>query len=224
MNEKQSTGTYELRFDGSRLVRGVRLLFMDKMKPAFFRSPAEFREWLMKHHTTLHELLVGFYKKDSGKPSITWPDSVDEALCFGWIDGIRKSIDRSSYTIRFTPRKSGSIWSAVNIKRAQALIAQGWMLPAGLKAYEARRENKSGIYSYEQRSAELAQPYNRLLRRNKSAWSFFRDQPASYRKAVHWWIISAKKEETRLKRLEKLTAFSVEGQRLPELRPRKPVR
>jgi uncharacterized protein YdeI (YjbR/CyaY-like superfamily) len=194
------------------------------MKPTFFRTPAVFREWLAKHHATTDELLVGFYKKDSGKPSMTWPESVDEALCFGWIDGVRKSIDESSYTIRFTPRKSGSIWSSVNIQRAQVLIEQGQMQPAGLKAYYARRENKSGIYSYEQPSVELEAPYNRLLKKNKAAWSFFQEQPASYRKAVSWWIISAKKEETRLKRLEKLTTLSALGQRLPELTPRKPVR
>jgi uncharacterized protein YdeI (YjbR/CyaY-like superfamily) len=194
------------------------------MKPVFFPTPAKFREWLEKHHAKADELLVGFYKKDSGKPSINWPESVDEALCFGWIDGIRKSIDKISYTIRFTPRKAGSIWSSVNIKRAQALIEQGRMQPAGLRAYQARRENKSGIYSYEQRRAELEEPYNRLLKKNKAAWSFFQEQPASYRKAVSWWITSAKKEETRLKRLEKLAACSVKGQRIPEFTPRKGAR
>lgn len=192
------------------------------MKPTFFQTPAEFREWLAKNHTSKQELLVGFYKKDSGKPSITWPESVDQALCFGWIDGIRKSIDEISYSIRFTPRKPGSIWSKVNITRAQALIAQGQMLPVGLRAYEARRENKSGIYSYEQRSIELEEPYNQLLKKNKAAWNFFQAQPVSYRKAVYWWIMSAKKEETRLKRLEKLAGFSAEEQRLPEFVSRKP--
>jgi uncharacterized protein YdeI (YjbR/CyaY-like superfamily) len=194
------------------------------MKPTFFRTPAAFRQWLMKHHATSAELLVGFYKKHSGKPSITWPESVDEALCFGWIDGVRKSIDDVGYTIRFSPRRSGSIWSGVNIKRARALIEQGRMQPAGLKAYEARRENRSGIYSYEQRTAELEEPYKQLLKNDKVAWSFFHGQPPSYRKAVSWWIISAKKEETRLKRLAKLTAYSAQGQRLPELIPRKPNR
>jgi len=194
------------------------------MKPTFFRTPAEFREWLDKHHATTDELLVGYYKKDSGKPSLTWPESVDQALCFGWIDGVRKSIDDIRYTIRFTPRKAGSIWSSVNRQRAQGLIEQGQMQPAGLKAYEARRENKSGLYSYEQRRVELAEPDNRLLKKNKAAWSFFQAQPASYRKAVSWWIISAKQEETRLKRLEKLKTCSAQGRRLPEFTPRKPVR
>jgi len=187
------------------------------MKPTFFRTPEEFRKWLAKHHDTTDQLLVGYYKKDSGKPSITWPESVDEALCFGWIDGIRRSIDESRYTIRFTPRRSGSTWSSINIKRAQALIEEGRMQPVGLTAFEARRENKSGIYSYEQRSPELVEPYSRLLKKNKKAWSFFQEQAASYRKVVNWWIVSAKKEETRLKRLNRLVAFSAKGERLPEM-------
>jgi uncharacterized protein YdeI (YjbR/CyaY-like superfamily) len=201
-----------------------RLVSKVNMKPKFFRTPSAFREWLEKHHAKTDELLVGYYKKDSGKPSITWPESVDQALCYGWIDGVRKSIDEISYSIRFTPRKAGSIWSSVNIARAQALIEQGQMRPAGFKAYQVKKENKSGIYSYEQRSVELKEPYNRLLKKNKAAWNFFQAQPASHRKAASWWIISAKKKETRLKRLEKLTAYSVQGQRLPELAPRKPVR
>ena len=194
------------------------------MKPTFFRTPAEFREWLMKHHATKDELLVGYYKKHSGRPSITWPESVDQALCFGWIDGVRKSIDDISYTIRFTPRRPGSIWSSVNMKRAQALIEQRQMQPAGVKAYEARRDYRSGIYAYEQRSVDLAEPYNRMLKQNKTAWNFFQKQPAYYRKTISWWIISAKKKETRLKRLEKLIAYSSKEQRLPELTPRKPAR
>jgi uncharacterized protein YdeI (YjbR/CyaY-like superfamily) len=191
------------------------------MKPTFFRTPSAFRKWLEKHHAKADELLVGFYKKDSGKPSITWPESVDEALCFGWIDGIRKSIDDISYTIRFTPRRSGSIWSSVNIARAQALIELGKMQPAGLKAFEVKKENKSGIYSYEQRSATLEEPYARLLKKNKTAWDFFQSQPASYQKAVSWWIVSAKKEETRISRVEKLAVCSAKGQRIPEMKSKK---
>ena len=194
------------------------------MKVTFFRTPAKFGEWLEKYHATAADVWVGYYKKDSGKPSITWPESVDEALCYGWIDGIRKSIDDISYKIRFTPRKPGSTWSSVNIKRAQALIEQRQMQPAGLKAYQARKENKSGIYSYEQRSVELEEPYNRLLKKNKIAWSYFQAQPLAHRKAVSWWIISAKKEETRLKRLKKLIAYSAQGQTLPQLTPRKSTR
>jgi uncharacterized protein YdeI (YjbR/CyaY-like superfamily) len=193
------------------------------MKPTFFRTPSAFRKWLKKHHTKADELLVGYYKKDSGKPSITWPESVDEALCYGWIDGIRKSMDDISYMIRFTPRRPGSIWSSVNIARARTLIECGKMQSAGLKVFQVKKENKSGIYSYEQRSAKLEEPYNRLLKKNNAAWNFFQTQPASYRKAVSWWIISAKKKETRLSRLEKLTAYSFKGHRIPELTSNKPL-
>ena len=193
------------------------------MKPLFFPTPSDFRKWLAKHHAITAELWVGYYKKDSGKPSITWPESVDQALCYGWIDGVRKSIDASRYKIRFTPRKSGSVWSSINIKRVQALIEEKQMTPAGLKAYESRKENRSGIYSYEQRRAELEEPYDRLLKKNKAAWRFFQSQPPSYRKTASWWIISAKQEATRRKRLEKLIAHSAQEERLPHLRPSKPT-
>jgi uncharacterized protein YdeI (YjbR/CyaY-like superfamily) len=191
------------------------------VKTIFFRTPGAFRDWLKQHHGQADAQWVGYYRKSSGKRSITWPESVDEALCYGWIDGIRQSIDDLSYRIRFTPRKPGSIWSSVNIKRAQALIEQRRMQPAGLKAYEARKENKVGIYSYEQRSVNLEEPYNGLLKKNGAAWSFFQTQPASYRKAISWWVVSGKKEETRLKRVEKLIANSAQAQRLPEFTPRK---
>ena len=187
------------------------------MEIKFFRSPADFRKWLEKHHATERELWVGFYKKDSGKPSITWPESVDEALCFGWIDGIRKSVDDTSYIIRFTPRRPRSIWSAVNIKRATELTRQGKMQPAGQKAFEARTENRSGIYAYEQRKPEFDEPYRKILEQNKAAWEFFEAQTPSYRKAVSWWVLSAKKEETRLKRLEKLVEDSTRSQTIPQL-------
>ena len=191
------------------------------MKALFFQTSAAFGSWLEQHQAKAEAVWVGYYKKGSGKPSIKWSESVDEALCYGWIDGVRQGIDDISYRIRFTPRKPGSIWSSVNIKRAQALIEQGRMQPNGLKAYRARKENKSGIYSYEQRSVDLEEPYNGLLKKNDAAWRFFQVQPASYRKAVSWWIISAKKQETRLNRLEKLIANSVQRQRLPEFAPRK---
>lgn len=187
------------------------------MNPVFFATPAEFRAWLAEQHASAAELWVGFYKVESGLPSLTWPESVDEALCWGWIDGLRKRIDQISYQIRFSPRRAGSIWSGVNIKRAQALIEEGRMQPPGLLAFEARRENKSGIYSYEQRSVELAEPYNQLLHENESAWNYFQAQTSSYRKAAGWWIVSAKKEETRLKRVEKLILYSAQGLRLPEM-------
>jgi uncharacterized protein YdeI (YjbR/CyaY-like superfamily) len=184
------------------------------MKIKYFKSANDFRTWLEKNHATATELWVGFYKRDSGKRSITWPESVDQALCFGWIDGIRKRVDENSYQIRFTPRQRGSIWSATNIKRAKELVSQKQMRPAGLKAFAARIENKSGIYSYEQRSTELSEPYANLLKKNKAAWNFFQTQPPSYRKMIGWWIISAKKEETRMARLEKLIRESARGKRL----------
>src|SRR5438132_5265228 len=164
------------------------------MKPRFFPSPSDFRKWLDAHHASAKELWVGFYKKSSGKPSITWPESVDEALCFGWIDGIRKRIDDLSYMIRFSPRRPNSIWSAVNIKIAQRLIKTKRMLPAGLKAFAVRKEYRSGIYSYEQHSPELIEPYKSMLKRNKLAWKFFQTQPPSYRKMINWWVVSAKQE------------------------------
>ncbi len=188
------------------------------MEPVFFPTSADFRAWLEVHHATATELMVGYYKVGSGKASITWPESVDEALCFGWIDGVRTRIDEASYCNRFSPRRPGSVWSAVNIASAERLIAAGRMTPAGLKAFEARKENKSGIYSYEQRRAELEEPYNTLLQQNEAAWSYFQSQPPSYRKGVSWFILSAKQEATRLKRLEKLIEYSAKGERLPEFR------
>ena len=192
-----------------------------EMRIRFFKSPAEFRKWLEKHSDISHELWVGFHKKASGKPSMTWPESVGEALCFGWIDGIRKSIDDASYTIRFSPRKRSSVWSAINIKRAQGLIEQGLMQPAGLSAFEVRQENRSGIYSYEQRRDQLAEPYASHLKANRTAWTFFQRQPPSYRKAVGWWVVSAKKEETRLRRLQQLMDHLARGQTLAQFKGRK---
>lgn len=184
------------------------------MKIKFFPRPADFRKWLEKNHLTAKELHVGFHKKGSGKPSITWPESVDEALCFGWIDGIRRRIDEVSYTIRFTPRKMTSIWSAINIRRVEVLGGEKRMRPAGLSAFEKRRENKSGIYAYEQRRAQLEEPYSAVLRKNEAAFRFFEAQPPGYRKLMSWRILSAKREETRLKRLEQLIAASALGRRL----------
>jgi uncharacterized protein YdeI (YjbR/CyaY-like superfamily) len=184
------------------------------MKPTFFRASADFRRWLAANHATHTELWVGFHKKDSGKPSITWPESVDEALCVGWIDGIRKRLDEVSYVIRFTPRKSVSTWSAINIKRIEELVATGRMQPNGMAAYQRRQENRSGIYSYEQRPIELIEPYAGMLKKNRKASEFFEAQPPSYRKVVTWWVISAKQEATRLKRIQRLVEFSAGGRRL----------
>lgn len=185
------------------------------MQVTFFKTPSDFRKWLERHHATAQELWVGYYKKDSGKPSITWPESVDEALCFGWIDGLRKSVDATSYKIRFTPRRPRSIWSAVNIRRAQELIETGRMQPAGLKAFEARTEDRSRVYSYEQADQPLDEQYAKQLRANRRAWKFFQAQTPGYQKLMTRWIISAKKEETRLKRLAQLIVESAEGRTIP---------
>ena len=180
----------------------------------YFKTPADFRKWLKANHTTAGELWVGFYKKGSGHASITWPESVDEALCAGWIDGIRKTIDGDRYVIRFTPRRAGSIWSAVNIRRMKVLAGEKRVLPAGEKAFAARKANRSGIYAYEQRRDRLEEPYAAMLRKNADATAFFDAQPAGYRKVIGWWIVSAKKEETRLARLETLIGACEKGVRL----------
>lgn len=185
-------------------------------KPKFFKTAAAFRRWLERNHLSESELLVGFHKVASGKSSMTWPESVEQALCFGWIDGVRRSLDEHSYTIRFTPRKQSSTWSNVNIKKALELIEAGLMAQAGVSAFEARRENKSGKYSYEQRSVELIEPYATTLGKNKKANQFFESQSSSYRKAVCWWIIGAKQEATRLRRLALLIECCLAGKRIPQ--------
>jgi uncharacterized protein YdeI (YjbR/CyaY-like superfamily) len=185
----------------------------------FFKTPADFRTWLEKNHDKKQELLVGFYKKASGKPSITWPEAVDAALCFGWIDGVRKRVDESRYTIRFTPRTNRSTWSAVNIERAKELKKQGLMHPAGIAAFEKRSEERSKNYSYERKNAALDPTFEKRFRANKKAWAFFERQTASYKKAAVWWVISAKKEETRLRRLDKLIEASGREQAIAPLAP-----
>jgi uncharacterized protein YdeI (YjbR/CyaY-like superfamily) len=186
------------------------------MKPTFFSCAADFRCWLEEHAAQSTELWVGYFKARSGKASLTWTESVDHALCYGWVDGIRKSIDGARYMIRFTPRKPSSTWSAVNIKRAAALIERGLMQPAGLQAYRARRANRSGIYSYEQRPSQLPEPYRSTLETNAQALEFFSAQPPSYRRAAIWWVVSAKREETRLRRLKQLIADSSRGRRISQ--------
>ena len=180
----------------------------------FFKTPAELRRWFAKHHASEDVLWVGFYKKESGEPSITWAESVDEALSVGWIDGIRKRIDDRRYKIRFTPRRRGSVWSAINIARVEELKKARRMRPAGLEAFAARRENRSGIYSYEQRTADLPEPYAGVLRANRAAYAFFAAQPPSYRKLACWFVVSAKKEETRAARLTRLIEMSAARKRL----------
>lgn len=188
------------------------------MEPTFFATPAEFRAWLEGHHETAGELWVGFYKKGSGRPSITWPESVDEALCFGWIDGVRKGIDETSYAIRFTPRRPRSIWSAVNVKRVGELTELGRMRPAGLAAFAGRAEERSGVYAYEQGDAAALDAADEgQFRANARAWEFFQGQAAWYRRAAIWWVVSAKRKETRRKRLATLIADSEQGRTIRQL-------
>lgn len=175
------------------------------MKATFFKTPAEFRAWLKKHHKTESELIVGYYKKASGKPSITWQESVDEALCFGWIDGIRRSHGEDAYSNRFTPRRKGSNWSAINIRRVDQLMKEGRMQPAGLAAFALRTEARSRVYTYEQKDIPTFEPkLEKLFRANKDAWEFFQTLPPYYRKGETRWVNSAKQEETKLRRLNKV--------------------
>jgi len=185
------------------------------VKPRFFASPGEFRAWLAGNHANAEELLVGFHKKGSGKPSIDWPQSVDEALCFGWIDGVRRSLGEESYTIRFTPRRAGSTWSSVNIKRVAVLKRLRRMQPAGLAAFERRSADRSAIYAYEQRaSAKLDAAEIRLFKGKPDAWAFFDGLAPSYRQKALYWVTSARKPETRKARLERLIGMAVRKQKL----------
>jgi uncharacterized protein YdeI (YjbR/CyaY-like superfamily) len=200
------------------------------MEPEFFATPSELRAWFARHHDKTKELWVGFYKRNSGRPSITWPEAVDAALCFGWIDGVRKSIDQISYTIRLTPRKPHSTWSAINIRKVKELTKSGLMHPVGLQAFQARTKERSGIYSYEQKwTVELDPRFEKKLRTSKKAHEFFRTQAPWYQRTCTFWIMSAKKEETRLKRLATLIACSREDRSIKPLtrpgqsgKPKKP--
>ena len=180
----------------------------------YFPTPAAFRKWLQKNHAAEKQLWVGFHKKGTGTPSITWQESVDQALCFGWIDGIRKRIDEDRYTIRFTPRKPTSVWSAINIGRVKELTKQGAMRPPGLAAFEKRDLKRSGIYAYENRPKVLAPAYEKELRRNAKAAAFFDALPPAFKKLMVFYVMSAKKEETQRKRLARLIAASAAGKRL----------
>lgn len=181
------------------------------MTPIFFEKQSDFRKWLVKNHKKETELLVGFYKVGSGKPGITWTQSVDEALCFGWIDGVRKSIDKDRYQIRFTPRKPTSIWSAVNIQKIKVLTKQGLMQPAGLVSFKNRKENKSKIYSFENEPVKFSPGYEKKFRKNKKAWEYFQSLAPSYKKHSTYWVMSAMQETTQLKRLIELIADSSAG-------------
>ena len=191
------------------------------MKPTFFATASELRDWLEANHATANELWVGFHKRGSGKASIAWQELVDEELCFGWIDGVRKGIDDMRYANRITPRTPRSTWSAINIARANELIGLGRMQPAGLKAFERRSDKRSAIYSYEQRNAGRLDPKaERSFRANKTAWAFFHAQAPSYQRAAIWWVISAKREETRQKRLATLIGDSQNARTVGPLRRR----
>jgi uncharacterized protein YdeI (YjbR/CyaY-like superfamily) len=190
------------------------------VEPTFFATPDEFRAWLAEHHESEPELLVGFYKKGSGRPSITWPESVDQALCFGWIDGVRRSLGAGAYTIRFTPRKPRSTWSAVNVNRMQELIEEGHAHRAGEAAFERRSDDRTAIYAYEQRkNAELPPDYEAQLRANAKAAEFFDSQPPWYRRTATHWVISAKRETTRDRRLKQLIEDSENRRRIGPLTP-----
>jgi len=173
------------------------------MKASFFATQADFRKWLKKNYKSETELILGFYKVGSGKPSLSWSQSVDQALCFGWIDGVRRSIDAESYCIRFTPRRSTSIWSDINIKKVEELTKQGLMMPEGIKAFELRKEQRSRVYSHEKEPAKLNANYIKQFKLNKAAWTYFDDQAPSYKKVITHWIMSAKQEKTQLARLQK---------------------
>lgn len=184
----------------------------------FFATPSDFRKWLDNNHDKLDEQWVGYYKKASGIASITWPESVDQALCYGWIDGLRKSIDDKRYKIRFTPRRPDSIWSAVNLKRIEELIALSLVEPPGLAIYEQRDIEKIKKYSYERQTVAFDQAFLTRLKSNTAAWKFFQALPPSAKKQTIWWVMSAKREETRQRRFDKLLECSENGQRIPQLR------
>jgi len=181
------------------------------MKPKFFSSPEQFRQWLEQSHDSAEELLVGFHKKDSGKKSVTYAQALDEALCYGWIDGVRKSLDETRYTIRFTPRKPKSIWSNVNVRHVERLQKEGRMAEPGLRAYARRDPKRTGIYAFENEAREFSPEFEKRFRDNKAAWQFFQTEPPSIRRTCIFWVMSAKKEETRARRLDQLITRAAQG-------------
>jgi len=193
------------------LINIIGILKDNQTIPTFFAKQSDFRKWLLKNHKKETELLVGFYKVDSGKPSMTWSQSVDEALCFGWIDGVRKSINKDSYQIRFTQRKPTSIWSANNIRKIESLTKQKLMQPAGLASFEKRVESKSKMYSYEKEEEELTPNFKKQFKANKKAWDYFQSLAPSYRKVSTHWVMSAKQGPTQIKRLNQLISDSAAG-------------
>ena len=189
------------------------------MTPTFFRTPADFRSWLDRHHAAEKELWVGFYKVKSGKKGMVYRGALDEALCYGWIDGLVRRVDEESYAQRFTPRKKDSTWSLVNIRRVKELIANGRMHAAGLAAFEGRDEKKAGLYSFEQSQVRLAPAFARQLKANPAARAFFEAQPPGYRRLATWWVMSAKKDETRARRFVTLLDDSAAGRRIKAATP-----
>lgn len=190
-------------------------------KPKFFATPEKFREWLEKNHASVKELLIGFHKKSSGKKSITYAEALDEALCFGWIDGVKRSLNETSYTQRFTPRRARSIWSLVNVKHVERLTKDGRMHAAGLAAYEQRDPKRTGIYAFENAPRELSAEYEKEFRKVKGAWEYFQTYPPYLKKTVSFWVMSAKKEETRSARLRRLIECSAKGERIGVLPSKK---
>jgi uncharacterized protein YdeI (YjbR/CyaY-like superfamily) len=190
------------------------------MKIVHFSSQEEFRKWLVKNHAAASELFIGFHKKSSGKKGATYSEALDEALCFGWIDGVRRSIDADSYMIRFTPRKPKSIWSLVNVRHVERLQKAGKMAEPGLKAFALREKHRTGIYSFEQKRPGLSAKFKKLFRANGPAWEFFCRQAPWYQRTAGHWVVRAKQEETRLRRFAKLVEVSVNGQRLDQLTPK----
>jgi uncharacterized protein YdeI (YjbR/CyaY-like superfamily) len=191
---------------------------MDAMDPVFFSSPEDLRAWFERHHDSADELWVGLWRAASGQAGISWSQAVDEALCFGWIDGVRRRVDDQRYTNRFTPRRARSNWSAVNVARVAELSAQGRMRPAGHATFERRAPEREGVYSYEKRPADLDGAYAEEFRSHEGAWRFYQSQPPSYRRSATWWVVSAKKEDTRARRLAQLIEDSTHGRRLAMLR------
>jgi uncharacterized protein YdeI (YjbR/CyaY-like superfamily) len=187
------------------------------VSPADFRTAADWRAWLEKHHAAAKELVIRCWKTHASVQGLTYPAALDEALCQGWIDGVRRRLDENSFSVRFTPRRPNSIWSTVNIRRAEALEAAGRMRPAGRAAFAARTERRSAVYSYENRTGKLAKAYDRRLRSNRKAWAFFRAQPPYYRRTSTFWVMEAKREDTRVRRLEVLIACSAAGKPIPLL-------
>ena len=188
-----------------------------RVKPRYFRSAAEFRKWLERNHDKAGELWLGYYKKGATKKGITYQEAVDQALCFGWIDGKVRTIDDASYMQRFTPRRAKSPWSAINIKRAKELIAEGLMHPAGEKAFKERDPSKTSLYSFENRPQKLPPQMEKRFKAKKKAWEFFSTQPPGYRRNAIWWVTSAKKDETKDRRLAQLIEDSAAGRRIRQL-------